>query len=33
MERFSVSPTVREAGALWIKRCNDKLLEAMTIKG
>jgi integrase len=29
----SISPTVREAGALWIKRCRDKLLEAMTIKG
>jgi integrase len=29
----SVSPTVREAGALWIKRCRDKLLEATTIKG
>lgn len=29
----SVSPTVREAGALWIKRCRDKMLEAMTVKG
>jgi integrase len=29
----SVSPTVREAGALWIKHRRDKLLEAMTIKG
>jgi hypothetical protein len=29
----SVSPAVREAGALWIKRCRDKMLEAMTIKG
>jgi integrase len=29
----SVSPTVKEAGALWIKRCNEKQLEAMTIKG
>jgi integrase len=29
----SISPTVKEAGALWIKRCNGKRLEAMTIKG
>jgi integrase len=29
----SVSPTVKEAGALWIKRCNEKQLEPMTIKG
>ena len=29
----SMSPTVRVAGALWIKRCRDKMLEAMTIKG
>jgi len=24
---------VKEAGALWIKRCREKILEAMTIKG
>ena len=29
----SVSPTVREAGALWLKRCHEKALERMTIKG
>jgi integrase len=29
----SISPTVKEAGTLWIKRCNEKQLEAMTIKG
>jgi integrase len=29
----SLSPTVKEAGALWIKRCKEKQLEAMTIKG
>jgi integrase len=29
----SISPTVREAGALWIKRCKEKQLEPMTIKG
>lgn len=29
----SVSPTVKEAAELWIKRCNDKKLEAMTVKG
>jgi integrase len=29
----SISPTVKEAGALWIKRCNEKQLEPMTIKG
>ncbi|MBA2400590.1 MAG: site-specific integrase [Bradyrhizobium sp.] len=27
----SVSPTVKEAAALWIKRCNDKRLEQSTI--
>jgi integrase len=29
----SMSPTVKEAAALWIKRCNEKRLEAMTVKG
>ncbi|WIG51012.1 MAG: hypothetical protein OJF48_001929 [Afipia sp.] len=29
----SISPTVKEAAALWIKRCNEKKLEPMTIKG
>jgi integrase len=29
----SISPKVKEAGALWIKRCREKQLEAMTIKG
>jgi integrase len=29
----SVSPTVRVAGALWIKRCNEKNLEQSTIRG
>lgn len=29
----SVSPTVREAGALWIKRCHEKRLEASTLRG
>ncbi len=29
----SISPTVKEAGALWIKRCHEKRLEPMTIKG
>jgi hypothetical protein len=29
----SISPTIKEAAALWIKRCNEKRLEAMTIKG
>jgi integrase len=29
----SISPTVKEAGTLWIKRCKEKQLEAMTIKG
>src|SRR5260221_2144076 len=29
----SVSPTVKEAAALWIERCQAKKLEAMTIKG
>lgn len=28
-----VSPTVKEAGALWIKRCNEKSLERSTIRG
>jgi integrase len=28
-----VSPTVKEAGALWIKRCKEKQLEPATIKG
>ncbi|MHC2273547.1 integrase [Bradyrhizobium diazoefficiens] len=28
-----VSPTVKEAGALWIKRCNEKGLERSTIRG
>jgi integrase len=28
----SVSPTVKEAGALWIKRCNEKKLEPSTIR-
>ena len=27
-----VSPTVKEAGALWIKRCNEKQLEQSTIR-
>ena len=27
-----VSPTVKEAGALWIKRCNEKGLELSTIR-
>ena len=27
----SLSPSVKEAAALWIKRCNDKQLEATTI--
>jgi integrase len=27
-----VSPTVKEAGALWIKRCNEKALELSTIR-
>ena len=27
----SISPTVKDAGALWIKRCNEKKLEATTI--
>jgi integrase len=27
----SVSPTVKEAAALWIKRCNEKRLEQSTI--
>ncbi|WMT78850.1 site-specific integrase [Bradyrhizobium sp. Ash2021] len=27
----SISPTVKDAGALWIKRCNEKNLEATTI--
>jgi hypothetical protein len=29
----SVSPSVRAAGALWLKRCQDKGLEPMTVKG
>lgn len=29
----SISPTVRVAGALWIKRCNEKKLEQSTIRG
>jgi integrase len=29
----SVSPTVKEAAPLWIKRCNDKGLEPTTVKG
>jgi integrase len=29
----SASPTVKVAGALWIKRCNEKQLEATTIRG
>ncbi len=29
----SISPTVKEAAALWIKRCDEKRLEPMTIKG
>jgi integrase len=29
----SISPTVKEAGSLWIKRCTEKQLEATTIKG
>ncbi|MBR1238188.1 site-specific integrase [Bradyrhizobium sp. AUGA SZCCT0182] len=28
-----VSPTVKEAGALWIKRCNEKGLERSTVRG
>ena len=29
----SISPTVKDAAALWIKRCNEKGLESMTVKG
>lgn len=29
----SLSPTVKEAAALWVKRCNEKRLEPTTIKG
>lgn len=29
----SISPTVKDAAALWIKRCNEKGLEPMTVKG
>jgi integrase len=29
----SISPTVKDASALWIKRCRDKALESMTVKG
>src|SRR3954453_12232980 len=28
-----ISPTVKDAGALWVKSRNEKKLEAMTIKG
>ncbi|MBP1297400.1 tyrosine-type recombinase/integrase [Bradyrhizobium elkanii] len=28
-----VSPTIKEAAALWIKRCQEKGLEPMTVKG
>jgi integrase len=28
----SASPTVKEAGALWIKRCNEKQLEPSTVR-
>jgi integrase len=28
-----VSPTVKQAGALWIKRCNEKGLERSTLRG
>jgi integrase len=31
--RGSISPTIKDAGALWIKRCCEKRLEPMTIKG
>ena len=29
----SISPTVKEAAALWLKRCDEKALERMTTKG
>src|ERR1700733_3742192 len=29
----SISPTVKDAAALWIKRCNEKRLEYTTVKG
>jgi integrase len=29
----SISPTVKEAATLWIKRCNEKRLEQTTVKG
>jgi integrase len=29
----SISPTVKDAAALWIKRCNEKQLESTTVKG
>jgi integrase len=29
----SLSPTVKDAAALWIKRCNEKRLESTTVKG
>jgi integrase len=29
----SISPTVKEAAALWIKRCGEKRLESTTVKG
>jgi integrase len=28
----SISPSIKEAAALWIKRCNEKGLEPMTVK-
>jgi hypothetical protein len=29
----SLSPTIKDAAALWIKRCNEKRLESTTVKG
>jgi integrase len=29
----SISPSVKDAAALWIKRCNEKQLESTTVKG
>lgn len=29
----SMSPTVKDAAALWIRRCDEKRLERMTVKG
>lgn len=29
----SVSPTVKDAAALWLRRCEDNCLERMTVKG